>query len=143
MLVMSLGACLVSLVPLIAKFFGVPEAALWTASSLVLGALCAGYWLIANRLRRRVTRVRPGLLSSWAQAVVIASLTGAIVLQALNVAAVILTGARGHSSPACGCCWSLRDCSSPFWCWSRCDPPGKTVHPTIRREDESRRRRFG
>ena len=56
MLVMSLGACLVSLLPLIEEFFGASQATQWTMASLSLGAFCAGYYPIATRLRRRVTR---------------------------------------------------------------------------------------
>ncbi len=95
MLVMSLGACLASLLPLIEAFLGVPERAQWTVASLVLGAFCAGYWPIATRLRRRVAQARPGLLSPWAQAVVTGSLAVAIALQALNVAAVIVIRGAG------------------------------------------------
>lgn len=95
MLVMSLGACLVSLVPMLEEFFGIHEATQWTGASLILGAFCLVYWSIANRLRRGVTQARPGLLSPWAQVVVNACLVGAILLQALNVAEVLVVRGAG------------------------------------------------
>jgi hypothetical protein len=95
MLVMSLGACLFSLIPLIAESFHLSESALWALSSVSFGAFCTAYWVIAWTQRGRVARLRPGTLSVWAQAVVTACLSAALVLQGLNAGAVIVQRGPG------------------------------------------------
>lgn len=93
MLVLSLGACLLSLVPLTEELLRVPDRALWMVASLALLAFCAFYAIRTMVLLRRPTLRRPGVLVEWVRVVYFACLSLAIVLQALNVAGAL--GERG------------------------------------------------
>jgi hypothetical protein len=86
MLILSLGACLLSFVPLTAELFELPDRALWTTASSILIAFCVFYFVYtAIKLRNPELR-KPGVLIKWVRYVYFACLGLAIILQALNVA---------------------------------------------------------
>ncbi len=95
MLITSLGACLFAFVPLTEELLHVPETALWTTSSTLLGAFCAVYVLYAMPHRKRLDWFRPGLLPVWATAVFVLSLCSGAVLQALNAVAILVERGGG------------------------------------------------
>src|SRR6266446_6342283 len=95
MLVISLGACLFAFIPSTEELLRVPEPALWTIASTLLGAFCAVYVLFSMPHRKRLDRSRPGLLPMWATAVFILALCAAAVLQGLNATAVFVEREAG------------------------------------------------
>jgi len=86
MLILSLGACLLSFVPLTEEAFQIPEQALWTTSSFLLFVFCASYFVYTITMLRNPALRRPGGLLIWVRVVYFICLTLAGVLQALNVA---------------------------------------------------------
>ena len=86
MLILSLGACLLSFVPLTAELFELSDRILWIASSSILVAFCAFYYVYTAIKLRNPDLRRPGVLIRWVRYVYFACLTAAIALQALNIA---------------------------------------------------------
>jgi hypothetical protein len=95
MLFLSLGACLLSFVPLVEELFRVPEQILWMTSSSLLFAFCSFYCVYTIRMLRKAELRRPGALVEWVRAVYFACLALAIILQTLNVAGVWLERGAG------------------------------------------------
>jgi hypothetical protein len=85
MLILSLGACLLSFLPLTAELFQIPEQILWMISSLFLGSFCAFYFVYTIMMIRKLKLRRPGILIEWVRVVYFICLGLAIVLQALNL----------------------------------------------------------
>lgn len=95
MLILSLGACLLSFVPLTEELMQIPEHILWMTTSLLLIAFCSFYFVYTMiRLRNPELR-RPGVLIKWVRQVYFVCLGLAIVLQALNVADVLVARGAG------------------------------------------------
>jgi hypothetical protein len=95
MLILSLGACLLSFVPLTEELLMIPDHILWITTSSVLIAFCAFYFVYTViRLRNPELR-RPGVLIKWVRYVYFVCLALAIVLQALNVAGVLVERGPG------------------------------------------------
>jgi len=88
MLVLSLGACLLSLVPLTEESLRIPDRALWMVASVCLLAFCAFYYVRTIVLLRRPKLRRPGVLVEWVRVAYFACLSLAIILQVLNVGGV-------------------------------------------------------
>jgi hypothetical protein len=88
MLILSLGACLLSFVPLTEESFQIPDPILWTAASSLLFAFCAVYGLYTVLLLRKPNLRRPGGLIVWVRYVYFVCLTLASALQVLNIAGV-------------------------------------------------------
>jgi hypothetical protein len=95
MLILSLGACLLSFVPLTEEMFQIPDQILWVTSSLFLGAFCAFYFVYTIIMRRKLNLHRPGALIEWVRGVYFSCLALAIVLQALNVFGVFVVRGPG------------------------------------------------
>jgi hypothetical protein len=93
MLILSLGACLLSFVPLTEELFQIPEPTLWMIASLFLGVFCAFYSLYTIIMLRKLQLLRSRVLVRWVLVIYFTCLTLAIVLQALNVAEIF--SARG------------------------------------------------
>jgi hypothetical protein len=93
MLILSLGACLLSFLPLTEELFQIPEPVLWMIASLFLGVFCAFYCGYTIMMLRKLNLLRPGMLIKWVRVVYFTCLTLAIVLQALNAAEIF--SARG------------------------------------------------
>ena len=90
MLILSLGACLLSFVPLTAELFELPDRITWIATSCSLIAFCAFYYVYTVVKLRNPELRRPGVLIRWVMAVYFVCLSLAIVLQVLNVADVLV-----------------------------------------------------
>jgi hypothetical protein len=88
MLILSLGACLLSFVPLTEESFQVPDPILWMTASSLLFAFCAVYGVYTVILLRKPNLRRPGGLIVWVRYVYFVCLTLASTLQALNIADV-------------------------------------------------------
>ena len=88
MLILSLGACLLSFVPLTGELFRVPEPILWLTASGALLVFCSFYFVRTVILLRKPALRRPGALVAWVRVVYFICLALAIALQALNIAGV-------------------------------------------------------
>ena len=86
MLILSLGACLLSFVPLIEEFFRVPDPMLWTVASAGLLVFSLLYFARTVIALRSPELRRPGVLVLWVRYVYFACLFAAIALQVCNVA---------------------------------------------------------
>ena len=95
MLILSLGACLLSFVPLSEELLRIPNRALWVVASLALSGFCAFYYVRTIILLRRPNLRRPGALVEWVRVVYFVCLALAIVLQVLNVAGVLVERGPG------------------------------------------------
>ena len=95
MLVLSLGACLLSLVPLAEELLRIPDQVLWTIASVALFAFCSFYFARTAILLRRPTLSRPGVLVEWVRVVYFVCLTLALLLQVFNVAGVLVGRGAG------------------------------------------------
>ena len=95
MLVLSLGACLLSVVPLTEELLRIPDQALWIIASVALFAFCSFYFIRTIVLLRRPTLSRRGVLVEWVRYVYFVCLTLALVLQVLNVAGVLVERGPG------------------------------------------------
>jgi hypothetical protein len=85
MLVLSMGACLLSLVPLAEESLRIPDRLLWVIASVALLVFCSFYYVRTVMLLRRPKLRRPGVLVEWVRVVYFACLSLAIILQVLNV----------------------------------------------------------
>ncbi len=90
MLILSLGACLLSFVPLLEELFRVPDQMIWKTSSSFLAAFCAFYFVYTMIKLRNSNLRRPGALIAWVRIVYFVCLALAIFLQTLNVAGVLV-----------------------------------------------------
>jgi len=88
MLVLSLGACLLSFVPLVGELLRVPDQVLWPVASSALFAFCSFYFIRTMILLRRPSLSRRGVLVEWVRVVYFSCLSLAIMLQILNVGGV-------------------------------------------------------
>jgi hypothetical protein len=95
MLILSLGACLLSFVPLTEELFRIPEQTLWMAASLSLLAFCSFYFVRTIIMLRKPSLRRPGVLVEWVRVVYFICLILAITLQALNLAGVLVERGSG------------------------------------------------
>lgn len=95
MLVLSLGACLLSFVPLTEELLRIPDQVLWVIASFSLFAFCSFYSVRTTILLRRPNLRRPGVLIEWVRVVYFACLSLAIILQVLNVAGVLVERGPG------------------------------------------------
>jgi hypothetical protein len=95
MLVLSLGAGLLSFVPLTEELLRVPDQALWIIASSSLLVFCSFYYIRTIILLRRPSLNRPGVLVEWVRVVYFVCLSLAIVLQVLNVAGVLVERGSG------------------------------------------------
>jgi len=90
MLILSLVACLLSFVPLAEELFQIPDQVLWMSASVLLLGFCAAYVVYTvNMLRSPILR-RPGTLVMWVRVVYFICLVLASILQALNIAGVLV-----------------------------------------------------
>jgi hypothetical protein len=90
MLILSLVACLLSFLPLTEELFQIQERVLWISASFFLLAFCAAYMVYTvNMLRKPILR-RPGTLVIWVRVVYFTCLGLASILQALNIAGVLV-----------------------------------------------------
>jgi len=90
MLILSLGACLLSFVPLLEELFRVPDRTIWMTSSSLLVAFCAAYFVYTMIKLQNPDLRRPGALIAWVRIVYFICLGLAIVLQTLNVAGALV-----------------------------------------------------
>jgi uncharacterized membrane protein YozB (DUF420 family) len=90
MLILSLGACLLSFVPLIEELLRIPDQVLWIATSFFLLVFCAFYLVRTAIMLRTPELRRPGVLVEWVRVVYFVCLVLAIVLQTLNIAGVLV-----------------------------------------------------
>ena len=88
MLVLSLGACVLSFVPLTGELLQVPDRLLWTIASSSLFVFCAFYFIRTMILLQRPSLSRRGVLVEWVRVVYFTCLTAANILQVLNVGGV-------------------------------------------------------
>lgn len=95
MLVLSLGACLLSFVPLTEELLRIPDHVLWTTASSSLFAFCSFYFVRTIILLRRPSLSRRGVLVEWVRVVYFVCLSVAIILQVLNVAGVFVERGAG------------------------------------------------
>ena len=95
MLVLSLGACLLSFVPLAEELLRIPDQALWIIASVALFAFCSFYYVRTIILLRRPSLSRRGVLVEWVRVVYFVCLSLAIILQILNVAGVVVERGPG------------------------------------------------
>ena len=95
MLVLSLGACLLSVIPLTEELLRVPDQILWIVASVSLLAFCSFYYVRTIILLRRPSLSRRGVLVDWVRYVYFVCLSLAIVLQILNVAVVLIDRGPG------------------------------------------------
>jgi uncharacterized membrane protein len=95
MLILSLGACLLSFVPLTAELFEIADRILWMTASSILIAFCAFYYVYTAIKIRNPELRRPGVLIKWVRHVYFTCLSLAIILQALNVADVLVKRGAG------------------------------------------------
>jgi hypothetical protein len=95
MLILSLGACLLSFVPLTGELLRIPDPVLWTIASVSLFAFCSFYYVRTIILLRRPSLSRRGVLVEWVRVVYFVCLSLAIVLQVLNVAGVLVERGPG------------------------------------------------
>ena len=95
MLVLSLGACLLSFVPLTEELLHIPDQILWIVASVFLLAFCSFYFVRTVLLLRRPTLSRRGVLVEWVRVVYFVCLSLAIILQILNVAGVLVERGPG------------------------------------------------
>ena len=95
MLILSLGACLLSFVPLTEEAFLMPEPLLWIAASFFLFAFCAFYCIYTITMLSKPELRRPGGLLLWVRVVYFGCLSLAGVLQALNMAGVLVRRGAG------------------------------------------------
>jgi len=94
MLILSLGACLLSFVPLTEELAKIPDRMLWIVASSLLTAFCVFYYVYTVARLRNPDLRREGVLVKWVMAAYFVCLTLAIVLQVLNVVdAVVERGA--------------------------------------------------
>lgn len=85
MLILSLGACLLSFVPLTEELFQIPDQLLWMIASFFLGIFCVFYFVCTLVMMRKLNLHRPGALIEWVRIVYFTGLALAIGLQVLNV----------------------------------------------------------
>ncbi len=95
MLVLSLGACLLSFVPLTEEVLRIPDQVLWMIASSSLFAFCSFYFVRTIILLRRPSLSRRGALVEWVRVVYFACLTLAIILQVLNIGGVFVERGPG------------------------------------------------
>lgn len=95
MLLLSLGACLLSFVPLTEESFEIPDQTLWATSSFLLLAVCAFYFVYTMIMLRKPDLRRPGALILWVRYLYFVCLALASVLQALNIAGVSIRRGPG------------------------------------------------
>lgn len=95
MLVLSLGACVLSFVPLTEELLRIPDQILWMIASLSLFVFCSFYYVRTVILLRRPSLSRRGVLVEWVRVVYFLCLGLALILQALNVAGVLLERGPG------------------------------------------------
>jgi hypothetical protein len=100
MLILSLGACLLSFVPLVEELFLIPDRLIWMTSSLLMLAFCAFYVVYTTIMLRKPSLRRPGALVAWVRVVYFGCLALAIIFQALSVAGVFAE--RGSGFFICG-----------------------------------------
>jgi hypothetical protein len=105
MLVLSLGACLLSFVPLTEELFHIPEDILWMTSSFQLLLFCVLYSVYTTIMLRKPRLRSPGVLIAWVRVVYFVCLALATALQALNVAGVLV--GRGSGPFVCGLVFML------------------------------------
>jgi len=89
MLVISLAACLFSLLPLIEEMFSISEPIRWMTSSAVMGLFSFAQLLYALATRQRLRRSRPGALPGWATVMFIGCLGLTTALQFLNATRLV------------------------------------------------------
>ncbi|MBI3448198.1 MAG: hypothetical protein HY049_04675 [Acidobacteria bacterium] len=95
MLMMSLGSGLFALVPILEELLHVPDRALFTTASALLGAFSLAYLIVGVARTRRLRREHPGALARWAVVVIQASLFLAAALQALNAFGILYNHEAG------------------------------------------------
>ena len=95
MLILSLGACLLSFVPLTEELLRIPDQVLWIIASLSLFAFCSFYYVRTIILLRRPSLSRRGVLVEWVRVVYFLCLGLAIILQVLNAAGVLVERGPG------------------------------------------------
>ena len=95
MLVLSLGACLLSFVPLTGELLRIPDRGLWMIASVSLFAFCSFYFVRTIILLRRPSLSRKGVLVEWVRVVYFVCLSLAVILQVLNVAGVLVERGPG------------------------------------------------
>jgi hypothetical protein len=95
MLVLSLGACLLSFVPLTEELLRIPDQVLWTIASSSLFAFCSFYFVRTIILLRRPSLSRRGVLVEWVRIVYFVCLALALILQLLNVAGALVERGPG------------------------------------------------
>lgn len=100
MLILSLGAALLSFLPVVEELFAIPDQILWVTASVALFAFCAFYYVYTAIMLRKPSLRRPGALIKWVRVVYFICLALAIVLQVLNVAGVLV--ARGAAPYVAG-----------------------------------------
>jgi hypothetical protein len=95
MLILSLGACLLSFVPLTEELIGIPSDILWIVTSSLLIAFCAFYLVYTVIRLQNPDLRRPGVLVRWVMVVYFVCLTLAIALQVLNIVDVLVERGSG------------------------------------------------
>jgi len=95
MLILSLGACLLSFVPLIEESFQIPDQIFWITASCFLFAFCTFYVIYTIIILRKPNLRRSGGLIMWVRVVYFVCLILASVLQALNVSGVLVKRSSG------------------------------------------------
>lgn len=88
MLILSLGAAVLSFVPLTEELCQMSESLLWVTSSGCLVVFCAFYFVRTAILLRRPALRAPGVLVQWVRVVYFVCLSLAIALQVINVTEV-------------------------------------------------------
>lgn len=92
---MSLGVCLLAFAPLVLLTWHFAEARTWALASLLLLVGSIVYLLYARPANLRLRRDRPGLMPTWASAVFVVALSGAAILQFLNVVGLFFERGAG------------------------------------------------
>ena len=95
MLILSLGACVLSVVPLTEELLRIPDQALWIIASAFLSAFCSFYYVRTIILLRRPSLSRRGVLVEWVRVVYFVCLGLAIILQVLNIAGMLVERGPG------------------------------------------------
>jgi len=92
MLILSLGACLLSFVPLTGEMFQIQDESTWKFSSVLLALFCAAYFSYTVGMIRKLNLLRPGALIIWVGIVYFICLISAILLQVVNVGVLTTPG---------------------------------------------------
>ncbi len=95
MLILSLGACLLSFVPLTGEMFQISNGTTWMFSSLLLGLFCAAYFTYTIGMIRKLNLLRPGALIVWVGIVYFICLILAVILQVINAVGILTASGPG------------------------------------------------